>query len=129
MPMANLTRYEQHAVREIDLFKNPAQTWLTGAWEQVNKPLEWLGDRAFDNPVGATVAKAVHGVVSVINDGASWSVRSEAIYEEFRADGHCVRQGPDVRQLDLEHVDKTVGYLAAKYKLTAAAEGAATGSL
>jgi hypothetical protein len=127
--MANLTRYEQHAVREIDLFKNPGQTWFTAAWDNVNKPLEWLGDKAFDTTIGETVAKAVHGLVSVINDGASWSVRSEAIYEEFRSNGHRVRQGPDVHQLDLEHVDKTVGYLAAKYKVTAAAEGAATGSL
>jgi hypothetical protein len=127
--MANLTRYEQHAIREIDLFKNPGQTWLTAAWDNVNKPLEWLGDKAFDTTIGETVAKAVHGLVSVINDGASWSVRSEAIYEEFRSEGHRVRQGPDIHQLDLERVDKTVGYLAAKYKVTAAAEGAATGSL
>jgi hypothetical protein len=127
--MANLTRYEQQAVREIDVFKNPAQTWLGGVWDGVNRPLEWLGDKAFDNPVGETVAKAVHGLVSLINDGASWSVRSESIYEEFRSDGHQVHQGPDVHRLDLEKVDKTVGYLAAKYKAAAAVEGGAAGSL
>jgi hypothetical protein len=32
--MANLTRYEQHAVREIELFKNPGQTWFTAAWDK-----------------------------------------------------------------------------------------------
>jgi hypothetical protein len=36
----------------------------------------------------------------VINDGASWSVRSEAIYEEFRSDGRVVRALVNILQDD-----------------------------
>lgn len=128
--MANLSDYEQSAHREIDLFKNPARSWFGDVWETVNKPLEWAGDVAFDNPVGTVVAKAIAGIVSSINDGASWSVRTEAIYEEFRADGHAaVRGAADLEGLDLRDLDKTVGYLAAKYKALAGGEGAAAGLL
>jgi hypothetical protein len=37
--------------------------------------------------------------------------------------------GADIHRLDLRDVDKTVGYLAAKYKMAALAEGAGTGTL
>lgn len=128
--MADLSIYEQSAHREIDLFKNPPRSWLGDAWETVNKPIEWVGDVAFDNPVGTAVAKAVAGIVSTLNDGASWSVRADAIYEEFRADGHVgVQRASDLHHLDLGDVDKTVGYLAAKYKVMAGGEGAAAGML
>jgi hypothetical protein len=128
--MADLSPYEQRAHREIDLFKNPPRSWLGDVWETVNKPLEWAGDVAFDNPVGSVVAKAVAGIVSTLNDGASWSVRVDAIYEEFRAAGHAsVQGGADIKHLDLRDVDKTVGYLAAKYKVMAGGEGAAAGTL
>jgi hypothetical protein len=128
--MADLSIYEQNAHREIDLFKNPPRSWLGDAWETVNKPIEWVGDVAFDNPVGTAVAKAVAGIVSTLNDGASWSVRADAIYEEFRAEGHAdVQRASDLQHLDLGDVDKTVGYLAAKYKVMAGGEGAAAGML
>jgi hypothetical protein len=81
-------------------------------WETVNKPLAWAGDVAFDNVVGEAVAKAVEGIVSTLNGGASWSVRPGAVYEDCRADGHsAVRQGADIHPLDLMDAGKTVGYL------------------
>ncbi|MDC0683126.1 EcsC family protein [Sorangium atrum] len=128
--MADLSPYEQNAHREIDLFKNPPRSWLGDAWETVNKPIQWVGDVAFDNPVGTAVTKAVAGIVSTLNDGASWSVRADAIYEEFRANGHAgVQRASDLHHLDMGDVDKTVGYLAAKYKVMAGGEGAAAGML
>jgi hypothetical protein len=128
--MTDMSFYEQNAHREINLFKNPERSWLGDIWEKVNKPVERVADMAFDNVLGAAVAKAVQGLVSVLNDGASWSVRTEAIYKEFRSDGHSgLYGGVDIHRLDLQDVDKTVGYLAAKYKLAALAEGAGTGTL
>jgi len=128
--MTDMSLYEQNAHREIDHFKNPERSWLGNVWEKVNEPVEWIADKAFDSAIGAAVAKAVQGLVSVLNDGASWSVRTDAIYGEFRSDGHSrVCCGADIHRLDLRDVDKTVGYLAAKYKMAALAEGAGTGTL
>lgn len=128
--MASLSLYEQKAHREIDRFKNPARSRFEGAWEMLNKPLEWAADTAFDTRAGAVVARAIGGIVSTLNDGASWSVRTGAIYEEFRAAGHAsVHCGADLLQLDLRDVDKTLGYLAAKYKVIALGEGGAAGML
>jgi hypothetical protein len=73
------------------------------------------------------VTKAIGGIVGLVNDGASWTVRMPAVLNEFRGDGHGVESLASIQQLPLEDVDKVVGYLGAKYKTLAAAEGAATG--
>jgi len=127
--MSDLTNYEQLALHAIDKFKNPERTWLGNAWNTVTKPVGALADVAFDNSVGAAVTKAIQGVMELLNDGASWTVRTDAILGEFRKDGHSVATLQDIHALPLENVDKTVGLLAAKYKSTAFAEGAAAGAL
>ena len=57
------------------------------------------------------------------NDAAHWSVRRDAIYEEFRKAGHVVAEPSDLTELRLEDIDKIVGFLDAKYKSIAAAQG------
>jgi uncharacterized protein (DUF697 family) len=61
---------------------------------------------------------------------AQWSVRPEAIYSEFREAGHAgINKSSDLFDLDLEIIGRTVGWLDAKYKGIALAEGAGTGSV
>jgi hypothetical protein len=55
-------------------------------------------------------------------------VRPDAIFEEYRKAGHGVHAHADVRALDLEHVDRAVGWLGAKYRGIAFAEGAGFGA-
>lgn len=92
--------------------------WYDGAMEAVMKI----------PGIGAALETVSQGVTSIANDAAQYSVRTEAIYEEFREDGHDVSQANDIARLELEQIDKVVGYLAAKYKALAGAEGAATGA-
>lgn len=122
--------YEQRVLLEIDRFKNPKRGLFAGLSDITAAPLEKMSEYASQTAVGKAVTGAVSGVVSLLNDGASWSVRQEAIFSEFRKDGHhSVRTFEDIRKLDLEDVDKTVGYLAAKYKSVAFVEGGVTGVL
>ena len=55
-------------------------------------------------------------------------MRPQAVYAEFRKAGHDVRQHNDLLALDLEQIDKVVGWLDVKYKGLAAGEGAVTGA-
>lgn len=125
-----MNEYEQYALEEINRWKNPPRTKLDDLMEVVAKPFDKMGGIILDNKAGEAVTKAIHGIISLINDGTSWTVRDEAIFEEFRNEGHSyVRCHQDVHQLDLLKVDKTLGYLGVKYKLIAASEGVATGIL
>lgn len=121
--------YEQRARVEIEKWKSPETGWMARAARAVSKPFDFAGNIVMNAPyVGAVIEKAVGGMVSVVNDVAQWSVRPEAIVGEYRERGHrdIVDLGT-IRSLDLEHVDGTIGWLGAKYKGLAGAEGAATG--
>lgn len=122
--------YERRALDEIDRFKNADATWLGELAGKVSKPVDWLADKALDNTVGEAFGQVVQGLVGLLNDGVAWSVREEVIFEEFRSRGHAEVKGPaDIRRLDLEAVDQTVGMLDAKYKALGLVEGAGVGAL
>jgi len=123
-----MSEYERRAIAEIHEWKTPNITWLGHAMRAVDWPLskatDWVLER---ETIGEAIRKAVSGVVGVCNDAAHWSIRRDAIYEEFRNAGHIVVEPSDLTELRLEDIDKVVGFLDAKYKSLAAAEGAATG--
>ncbi|WP_460057675.1 EcsC family protein [Pseudomonas sp. S2_D06] len=129
--MPNLSTYEKHALKEIHNWKNPEIGWFGQAMKIINQPLDKAGDLLLDTPgVGFAIQKSIEGLTSICNDAAQWSVRPEAIFEEFRSVGHGdVKTHKDLIQLDLEDIDKVVGWLAAKYKGIALVEGAGTGTL
>lgn len=96
----------------------------------INRPFNWAGDVVFDNPVGEAGAKAIQGIIDLLNEGAGWTVRTDAIYARFRSKGYdFVETSEDIHKLRLNEVDLVVGHLDAKYKALAAGEGAATGTV
>ena len=120
--------YEDKALREIQLWKNPELGWFGYAMRALNWPVNRAGNLVMNTPgIGWVIEKSVTGIVSIANDVAQWSVRPEAIFKEYRDSGHPVNTHADLLKLDLEDLDKTIGWLAAKYKGIALAEGAGTG--
>jgi hypothetical protein len=79
-----LSEYEKSAVASIHDWKNPQIGWAGKAMEMINWPLEKAGDLITDVPgVNWVIEKAIGGLVSLLNDLAHWTVRPEAIYEEY----------------------------------------------
>ena len=126
-----MTPYDDNALREIHAWKNPKLGWFGQAMRIINWPLDKGGDLLFSTPgVGKVIRLSIQGLTSVCNDLAQWSVQKKAIYAEFRKAGHNgIQKEADVFAIDLEDVDKIVGWLDAKYKGIALAEGAAAGSI
>jgi len=129
--MASPSNYEKRATTEIHEWKNPKLGWMDYALEKLNFPLEKAGQMVMDAPlIGEIISNAVKGIVDVSNDVAQWSVRPEAIIAVFSEIGHPeVKTLADIENLDLKVVDHAIGFLAAKYKGLALAEGAATGAV
>ena len=122
--------YEENALKEIAAWKHPPPGWFGTAMRVVNWPLDKVGDAVMKTPgVGWVLEKSIGGLVNVTNDAARWSVRPDAIFEEYRKAGHDVRGHADLPALDLEHVDRTIGWLGVKYKGSALTEGAAFGGM
>ncbi len=125
-----LSPYDRRALAEIEAFRKPAQSRAGRVLGRITAPAGKAMDLVTGSVVGEAVTRAIQGILSLLNDGASWSVRTEAIHAEFRAKGHLRVHSPgDIHSLELEQVDRIVGYLAAKYKALAAAEGAGVGAL
>jgi len=121
--------YEIQAMKEIHNFKNPSG-WLEKVGKAVNLPFSKAGEVAMKIPgVDWVINKTFVGLISLLNDAAHWSVRTDSIFEEFRKFGHDIQNNSDLYQLDLREIDKTIGFLDAKYKVMAAIEGASTGFL
>ena len=127
-PPREPTPYERAALREIDAFKNPPPTVMSWLMSALDVPFAKAADKVLDTKVGDLVGRGVQGLVGLLDDGASWSVRTRAIFEEYRQAGYAVQKLDDIAGLPLERADRVVAYVAAKYKMLALAEGAATGT-
>lgn len=146
-----LSPYEENALREIRAWKQPKSSWFDGpgrlaSWAAGKAQSAVVavpgGQTAIDAAKGAgdwvsenvgpkmdyVIEKTVGGLISVLNDGALWSVRQDAIIAAFGEAGHSVRTRNDIFKLDLEDVDRTIGSLSAKYKALALAGGGAAGA-
>jgi uncharacterized membrane protein (DUF2068 family) len=127
MKHAKLSPYESAAVAAIHAWKNPRMTWWDSAMKVINTPLDYAGDLAMKIPgVEFVIEKAFGGILGLINDGAAMTVRPQAIYAELQPP---VASLEELHDLDLENVDRAIGFLAAKYKSIALVEGAAAGGL
>ncbi|HEX4142968.1 MAG TPA: EcsC family protein [Pirellulales bacterium] len=125
------SKYDEHALAEIHAWKNPELGWFGQAMTWLNWLPDKVGDLLLATPgVGDAIRFAIEGITSVCNDLAQWTVSTAAIYNEFRKAGHAdIRDADDIQKLDLEQIDKIVGWLDAKYKGIALVEGAGLGSV
>lgn len=129
--MSELSEYDDGALKEIHAWKNPELGWFGQAMKVLNWPLDKGGDLLLSTPgIGDAIRRSIEGLTGVCNDLAQWSVKTESIYAEFRKQGHeHIRTPADVFTLQLEDVDRAVGWLDAKYKGIALVEGAGTGAI
>lgn len=129
MTCSGFSDYEKLAIDQIHAWKTPELNRFGQAMRVVNWPLNKAGDAVLSTPgIGEAIRKSIGGIVHVSNDFAQWTVRKESIYKKFRAAGYDVDSSKSLLNLDLEDIDKTVGFLDAKYKRLAGAEGAVTGA-
>ena len=125
--------YEHRAHEQIQEWKNPEQGWFGQSMSQIGWPIDRLGT-VLKNAADAAglvdvITKALGGIMEVLGNVAAWAVLREAVYSEFRNDGHDIREPTDLFALDLEEIDKAIRWLDAKYTSLAFAEGAAAGAL
>lgn len=126
-----LSDYENRALAQIHAWKNPQQTWIDAAMTYVNKPFAIAG-QAIDKIPGftETCTKAMNGIVGLVNDASQWSVRPSAIFKDLSdVSQQEITRLDQIPLLDLQVIDRSIGWLDTKYEGIALVEGAAAGSL
>lgn len=125
-----MNSYDQHALAEVNAWRMPSNSAISKFLSPITNKVEQASNWAADTRLGIALMKAAAGAVAVVNDGAAWSVRTNAILSEYRKDGHNgINQLGDIYGLSLVDVEKTIGYLPSKYRVIALAEGTAAGTL
>lgn len=118
--MPSPSPYELRAIQEIHAWKNPEVGWFGYALQRANEAVDAVGDVVMKIPgVEFAIEKTFAGLLHLANDAAMWSVDVDGIRAYYG--------GRMIQDLDLEEVDRTIGYLAFKYKAAAFVEGAAAG--
>lgn len=117
--------YDDRALKEIHAWKNPELGWFGQAMRVINWPMDKAGDLLLaTSGLGDAIRLSIQGLIGVCNDVAQWSVQKETIYAEFRKAGHNgIKKEADVFDIELEDVDKIVGWLDAKYKVICSGRG------
>jgi hypothetical protein len=124
-----LSSEEKLMLSEIREFKNPREGWFERITDAADTPLDKIGDALFDSALGERFDDAVTRVVDQLNDAAGWTVRQEAIFEEFREKGFDVDDVSDIEDLRIEQVREVARGLDTKYRIAATGEGVVTGAL
>lgn len=124
-----LCKYEHMELHRIHEWKQPSNGYLSKIIKVVTYPVDFAGEQVMKIPgIKIAIEKSVGGLVSLTNDAAQWSISSEAVYRDYRNHKHAVEVAKDIHKLDLEDVDKVIGYLGVKYKLAAAGLGGGAGA-
>jgi hypothetical protein len=125
-----MSDYERKALEAIRAWKTPRLTWFGMAMECIDWPLAKAFDAATANDqIKKVINNSLSGSLKAVNDLALWAVRHDAIFEEYRRSGHDITSHKDLYSLDLEVIDKIIGWLGAKYNSAAFIEGGATGAV
>jgi hypothetical protein len=120
--------YDVAAMRDIQAWKNKESSVADKARGYLDRPGDRLGRMLTGIPgAGRVMDKTIGSLVHTLTDLAHWSVRTTAIYRQYKKYGLAVEKPGDIHGLDLIHVDRAIKGLKGKYLGLAAAEGAVTG--
>jgi len=124
-----LSKYERGELKKIHIWKSPNLSFMSKSLEFLSKPLDYVYDKSLNNKIGDVLSNVITGIVKIANDTAQWTVRPEAIIKEFQTRGFKnIKDVKDIQKLDLEDVDKVIGWLDYKYKGLALLEGGTLGA-
>jgi hypothetical protein len=118
---------EAAALAEIAELKTPSESWLDRVTDVADAPLDKAAGVIFDNVVGEKTEELVVKVTRVLNDAALWSVRREAVLEDYRSAGLDIDELSDIADLKLEEIRDTIKRLDLKYRVLGGVEGALAG--
>jgi hypothetical protein len=122
-----MTPYDRRARTEIDNWRDEKDGALAKVLDAAGAPVEWVYEKAIPNSVDKTVKRAVLGFLEMIQDGSQWTYPDSDIVREARRVGLEVSDYRELRNCDLEKLDKVARRYFTSNKLIAALEGAGCG--
>lgn len=125
-----LSKYEKMALEQIWAWKDPSRSWFDQTMKIVSWPVGKASDVLMGTPgIGYAIEKSFEGGLAIINDISHWSVRPSSILQEYsKYKGLELDNLNDIYTLDLEDIDRVIGFLDTKYEGLTFTHGAAAGA-
>lgn len=121
-----LTPYERHVKAEIERWQVEKDGVLTKAVNVLDRPLDWVYEKIPDAG-RKTVEQAVLGFMEMLRDASQWTYPNDGIVKEAKNVGIYVADYRELRDHDLEKLDRIARRHFGPNKVIAALEGAGCG--
>ena len=123
-----LTDYERNAQRDIDRWERGAgDTLLTQALGFVMRPVDWIFDQFVPDSVVDALTDALNVVLGTLNDASEWTYDSNDLLKKAHEMEIEAEEVEDLREADLEKLDKLAESLVSQNALMAALSGGGSG--
>ncbi|MDX1439877.1 MAG: EcsC family protein, partial [Rubricoccaceae bacterium] len=100
---------------------------LTQALGFVMRPVDWVFDQFVPGSVVDTLTDALNGVLGTLNDASEWTYDASDLLKKAEELDIDVEKAEDLRDMDLEKLDKLANSMVSQNSLMAALSGGGAG--
>ncbi len=123
-----LSEYERQVQREIGRWeRGGTDNFLAQALGFVMRPVDWAFDQFVPEGVVSALTDALNGALGTLNDASEWTYEEDDLLEKARAQGLDADQVEDLRDADLEALDRLAKSLVSQNAVLAALSGGGAG--
>lgn len=123
-----LSEYERQVQRDIDRWeRGSSDTLLAQALGFVMKPVDWAFDQFVPESVVDALTEALNAGLGTLNDASEWTYDDEDLLAMAREQGLAVDSADDLRDKDLEVLDKLAESHVSQNAIMAALSGGGAG--
>ncbi len=122
-----LSDYEKRALREIEAWQRAAGSPLHQAMNWAMMPVDWLMDSFAPASLSDQLGAAVSEAIGMLGEASSWTHDNSGVLRKAEALGIDVEKVEDLRDVDMELLDRLAGDRVGENAIMAALEGGGMG--
>ena len=122
-----LTPYERDVRREIETWQNGNASFFSQAINWAMQPVDWVVRQIISEEIMEEVDTAVSRSLSLLNDASKWTLDRPDVLVRARKLGIELETLDDLRECELEKLDKLARSYFSENTILAAVEGGGTG--
>jgi len=122
-----LTPYERQVRREVETWQQGSESLVSQAINWAMQPVDWVVRQIISEDLMDQVDSAVSQSLSLLNDASKWTLDRQDVFAKAKSMGLDVDSLDELRECDLETLDKLARSYFSENAILAAVEGGGTG--
>lgn len=122
-----LTEYEKQARKDVESWRYDEASLLQQVFDWAMRPIDWLVKQVVPESMIDQASDAISRFLSTLSEASTWTYDEGSILKEARARGLEIEKLEDLRDQQLEELDKLAKAQFSENTIMAAIEGGGTG--